>query len=262
MLDNAPHDAHIHLTSLRANDENSIVGLLTGMDKVGVECAAVVTPSSMAWDNEVTFGAAENAPNRLLPIIRIDLEAKDAIEQVRHGLDRGARALRLTLLDRDGPESLPAMSGVAQVLQRHGAALELHARPDQLPLAACLAQQYPALSLIIDHLGRPDSSGSPSDYAYANFRALASFPNVFAKTPNLGYFSRLSQPYEDLTPYLDYVLDDWGAERVMWGSDWPLLLTYGEYADALSSILMILRRRSRQERRAVLRTTFETVLNR
>lgn len=255
------HDSHIHLTSLSPDAEHPIRNVLRAMDESGVERAAVVTPGTMGWDNEVTFGAVEARPDRFVAVIRVDLEAPDPVEKLGAGLDRGARALRLTLFDRDDDLlDHPVLPAIAQTLQSYSAAVELHARPDQLGSAERLARQHPELSIVIDHLGRPDVAESPGDSGYAAFRALGKYPNVVAKTPNSSFFSRMPNPYSDLRPYFEYALDAWGADRLMWGSDWPLCESRDTYLGAFQPLLSVLHGRSESERAAVLRTTFERVL--
>lgn len=261
MIRSRAHDAHVHLSSLSPDADHSVAALLSAMDSAQVERAAVVTPGTMGWDNEVTFGAVEAHPERFVAIVRVNPEAPDVLPRLTEALERGARGLRLTLFDRhDDLLSDPGLSAIAELLTDHGAVMEMHARPDQLDSVARLAQVHPSLAILVDHLGRPDTSVGPEDDSYAAFRALAAYPNVVAKTPNSSYFSHSPSPYPDLAPHLEYALDAWGADRLMWGSDWPLCVARDTYRDAFEPLVTVLERRSSQEREAVLRTTFERVL--
>lgn len=253
------HDAHIHLTSLSRDDEHSIWDLLSTMDSEGVHRAAVVTPATMGWNNEVTLGAVDLAPERLVAVVRVDISDDASVHQLRAALERGARGLRLPMLDH--PDDLlahPQMPVIAAALQAHGAALELHAHTHQLTSVVPIARQYPELKIIIDHLGRPSPEKSPDDPNYAPFRSLAPWSNVLAKTPNSSFFSRKAAPYADLIPYINCVLDEWGSDRIMWGSDWPFCIAQEPFSNAFQPALAVLAGRTNDERHSVLLGTFES----
>jgi L-fuconolactonase len=98
-------------------------------------------------------------------------------------------------------------------------------RPKHLPALQRLAARHPALSIVIDHAAKPladDLSGW-----IAGVRAIAACPNVACKLSGL-----VTEP--GLTPHVDEVaatlLDAFGIERLIWGSDWPVLTLAGGYA--------------------------------
>lgn len=93
----------------------------------------------------------------------------------------------------------------------------------QLPLATNLVRQCPEVSFILDHCGGPDVRTRALYPWRKHLRSIAREPNVSCKISGL-----LSDPdasgwtSADLRPYVAHVIDCFGWERVMWGSDWPV----------------------------------------
>lgn len=92
-----------------------------------------------------------------------------------------------------------------------------------LPVMEDVARQYPDLSIVIDHFGihqppriEPDD---PPFLHLPELLALAQFPNVAVKFSGAPSLSLESYPYDDLWPHLAQVLEAFGPERLMWGSD-------------------------------------------
>jgi L-fuconolactonase len=93
-----------------------------------------------------------------------------------------------------------------------------------------LAERFPRLQIVIDHLGKPPL-GSPEMVRWATALALvAEHPNVFAKVSGLNTsLARTDWNMADLQPCVDVALDCFGPERLMCGSDWPVALLNGDY---------------------------------
>ena len=99
-----------------------------------------------------------------------------------------------------------------------------------------LCQVYPATKLVIDHLGffrQPAIGGQLGDAAtnedatWAGLLALAEYSQVYVKVSALFRASGEVPPFTDLVPKMDELLKAYGAERLMWGSDYPFVLPGG-----------------------------------
>jgi L-fuconolactonase len=98
---------------------------------------------------------------------------------------------------------------------------------------ATIAERFRNVPLVIDHLGRPDVAVVPDAASFRTFLSLATYPNVHAKTPSSGFFSKSQPPFLDLVPFLRAALDAYGSSRILWGSDWPGCLAHASYSDSL-----------------------------
>jgi predicted TIM-barrel fold metal-dependent hydrolase len=89
-----------------------------------------------------------------------------------------------------------------------------------LPQVAKIAEQYPGLKLIIDHLGR--ARGGQDDAAFANIAQvcdLAKFPNFALKATGAAGESSQPYPFTNIHKYLKQLFDAFGPQRYFWGTD-------------------------------------------
>lgn len=99
--------------------------------------------------------------------------------------------------------------------------------PRHLEHVPTLAEKLPDLKMVIDHLAKPPIGQRESSW-FDQMKAAAQAPNVYAKLS--GQFDNPDWTVEDVQPYVDFVLEHFGASRVMFGSDWPVSLAGGTYA--------------------------------
>lgn len=94
----------------------------------------------------------------------------------------------------------------------------------QLPIARDLAVACPETRMILDHCGVPDIAGGGLDPWRDDMRALAELDNVTCKLSGLlAYCAPGNATHEAIAPYVDHVLETFGPDRVVWGSDWPVV---------------------------------------
>jgi predicted TIM-barrel fold metal-dependent hydrolase len=95
--------------------------------------------------------------------------------------------------------------------------------PGQLSIFARIAERYPQLTLIIDHMGMNSSSRTNRiteiPAAIDQAVALAKFPNVSVKLSGAPGNSLEPYPFRDMTVYLQRLFDAYGPERCYWGTD-------------------------------------------
>ena len=94
--------------------------------------------------------------------------------------------------------------------------------------------RHPGMKVVIDHCMKPDianhSSGGFDSWADGMAR-LAGETSAFCKLSGVITEAAFGWTVDDLRPYVDHVISVFGANRVMWGSDWPVCRLAGEYAD-------------------------------
>ncbi|MFC8427186.1 amidohydrolase family protein [Streptomyces sp. NPDC057253] len=117
-----------------------------------------------------------------------------------------------------------------------GLVYDLVVLPHQLPACVKAAESLPRLTFVLDHAGKPPiASGALEPWA-TDVRALAALPNTVCKLSGLVTEADIAHwTVDDLRPYADTVLDAFGPDRVMYGSDWPVCTlgaSYGEVLDA------------------------------
>lgn len=137
----------------------------------------------------------------------------------------------LAHIEPDGQWLLrPGVQRGLDVLAERGLPFDMVIRPWQLPLAVELARLHPALCIVLDHLGNPPIGTGYIDRWRADVAELAACENVVAKISGLSIDSDpAGWTTADLRPVIDTALDSFGPDRLMFGSDWPLVELAGGY---------------------------------
>jgi L-fuconolactonase len=119
--------------------------------------------------------------------------------------------------------------GLAQ-LRQFDLTYDLLIFPRQLPAAIQLVSAHPKQPFVLDHIAKPPIKEGRLEPWRSQIKALASCPNVCCKVSGLITEANWQswQP-GDFQQYLDVVFAAFGADRVMFGSDWPVALLAGTY---------------------------------
>lgn len=105
-----------------------------------------------------------------------------------------------------------------------GRAFDLCVLARQLPIALELARACPDQTLVLDHCGVPDIAGGNFSSWAKGIDALADLPHVCMKLSGItAYCARGSANQTTLQPWVDHALAAFGADRVLWGGDWPVV---------------------------------------
>ena len=122
-----------------------------------------------------------------------------------------------------------------------GLAYDILIRPRELPAAVAMARAFPEMRLVIDHLAKPPIASGMIDEWAAQMEPFRELRHVCCKLSGMVTEANwASWTPADLQPYVARVLDVFGVDRVMFGSDWPVCLlagTYGEVKRALDEAL-------------------------
>jgi len=121
--------------------------------------------------------------------------------------------------------------------------------PNHLNHVPALAEKLPNLKIVIDHLAKPPVGQAESPW-FEQMAAAAESPNVYAKLS--GQFDSPDWTVDDVRPYVDFALEKFSPERIMFGSDWPVCILGGSYASVMDNTLALLDRLSEAEQAAVL----------
>ncbi len=162
-----------------------------------------------------------------------DLKAPDAPARIaalaRHPKLRGLRPM-LQNLDDDAWIASPDLNPALDAMVAHGLSLDALVLTRHLPSLLDLARRRPDLAIVIDHGAKPPiATGDGAEAWAAGINALAALPHVFCKLSGLLTEASPEQPTEALAPYVRRLVAAFGSERLMWGSDWPVLDLAGDY---------------------------------
>lgn len=202
--------------------------LLREMDGAGVEKAVLVQRGSVyGIDSSYVCDSAARFPRRLTAVCAIDATLPDCAERVCYWVTgRGAAGIRLMELVRgrgfdwlDSPAAREAWAAAADL----GVPVCVHVFPwnrlEGLTRLLAILDAIPGLTVVVDHFTAMQSDAGPPDHGVDDLLArLARFEgtNVKFTTIPLG---KLEKDGVDARPVVHRVMDLFGAERMMWGSD-------------------------------------------
>ena len=96
------------------------------------------------------------------------------------------------------------------------------------------AERHPELSIVIDHGAKPPIASGALEPWRSEITRVAALTNVWCKLSGLLTEAATSQGVDALWPYVAHLLESFGPERLMWGSDWPVLHLAGDYGGWLA----------------------------
>jgi predicted TIM-barrel fold metal-dependent hydrolase len=141
------------------------------------------------------------------------------------------RGLRRIL--HQAPDDLsqkPVFADNLNLLPRYGFTFDLCLRADQLHLGAALAEKCPDVQFVLDHCGNPDIANNGFTPWALAIAELARHANVAVKISGIVTNARPGWRTADLKPYFEHLVQSFGWERMVWGSDHPVLTQNGTLA--------------------------------
>jgi L-fuconolactonase len=209
-------------------------------DDFAAECVANEIDASIAVqadqsENETAFllALAEQNPKIAGVVGWVDLCSPRVAERLRffsrYNKLRGFRHVAQAEPDDRFLMRESFVRGV-RCLGEHGFAYDILIYPKQLPAALELVAAVPEQRFVIDHMAKPEIRTNGSAEWAKKMRAIAQNPNVLCKISGLVTEADWQAwKKADFKPYLDVVFEAFGAERLMFGSDWPVCLLAASY---------------------------------
>ena len=137
-------------------------------------------------------------------------------------------------------------------LNRYGLTYDLLLFPKHLPVACELVFKFPEQVFVLDHISKPLIKDGKIEPWKTDIQRLASFRNVSCKISGMVTEADWHKwKPEDFKPYMDIVLEAFGPDRVMLGSDWPVCTVAGEYDEAVQIVADYVSQLSADEREAI-----------
>lgn len=247
-------DSHCHIWALSRGDYDwldvtdpalgpiaqdfGVVDLQARMDRAGIDRAILVQAAATEAETRFMLSQAREAPHVAGVVGWVDLTAADLGARVADlAADPALRGIRPMLQDL-APDwlALRPVPGWADILTAHGLRFDALVRPAHLETLLSILRANPALPVVIDHAAKPALAAPADDPRHALWRdgmaRLAGETGAFCKLSGILTEmgpADLTDPRDTVFPLLDQLRAWFGAERLMWGSDWPVLRLAGSY---------------------------------
>lgn len=227
----------------------------------GVHATVLVQTVSSAEETAEFLATAAAEPVIAGVVGWVDLTAADVADRLA-ALDGPLAGVRHQVENEPDddwllrPEVLAGLSAVAAA----GLAFDLLVRPSQLPAAAEVALRLPQLRLVLDHAAKPPIATGEWEPWASGVAALAGRENVVCKLSGLVTEADWTGwEVGHLRRYVDHVLDVFGPERLLFGSDWPVCELAASYEVVLDAAIALTGSLSDAERLAVFEHNARTV---
>lgn len=265
-------DAHLHLWDLTAGGY-SWLGPQHGplfssfaaeqarveLDAAGIDSAILVQGEDSTRDTEFLLDTAAKHPWVVGVVGWVPLDEPAAAEREldRLGQNPVFRGVRHLVHDdpRDDFLALPEVRRSLALVAERGLSFDVpDAWPRHLEAVDALAAALPALTIVVDHLAKPPF-GSPAFVRWREqFARVAAHPNTAAKVSGLRA-PGVAYSAETVRPAWDAALELFGAERLMYGGDWPMSVPDGGYQSTWEVLAGLIGELSSVERALLLSGT-------
>ncbi len=184
----------------------------------------------------------------------VDCARADAVTRLsRLARDPLLKSVRPMLQDIPDPEWIlrPEVQPAIKALPQLGLRFDALVRPTQLPALRRLLDRHPDLAVVIDHGGKPAIAANVRQPWATEMTALARHPQVHCKLSGLATEAGPDWSIDSLSRYVDHLLSCFGAMRLMWGSDWPVVELAGGYRRWVAATDTLLAGLSADDREAI-----------
>jgi L-fuconolactonase len=194
------------------------------MRAAGVARAVLVqTGTAYWWDNQLLADTAREHADWAVGVCTLDPTAEESTAELER-LVRGynVRGLRMEPTQAPSPAyDQPGADRLWAAAQRLGIVICAHIRSPFTEQLAALLSRYPEVPVVLDHAAYPCGAEGVASETVSRAVALARYPNLCVKLTFAVTGSEEGYPFRDMHSIVERLIEAYGPERCMWGSDFP-----------------------------------------
>ena len=261
-------DAHQHFWRLSRGDyrwltpaladlhrDFTLDDLAPSLRRAGIEATVLVQAASTVAETEFLLAEASASEGIVQGVVGwVDLESSDAIRTLerlaRNRMLRGVRPMLQDLADPDWivrPNVLDALSSLPALGLRFDALVT----PRELPALLRMLDREPDVAVVVDHGAKPPIAAGRREPWATLIAAVAANPHVYCKLSGLATEAGAGWSADSLRPWVEHLIDCFGAQRLMWGSDWPVVELAGGYGRWLAASEVLLAPLTAEDRASI-----------
>ncbi len=245
-------DAHVHIWTQETDrypwspigdyiptSKATIELLAENMDAFGVNRAVLVQPTPYGWDNSYLLDSIAPYGHRFRAVCLVDPFSPDGSSNLEELVKvKGVAGLRINwnLQPMERWRESKDHRRLWQKIDQLGIPVCLQLTPACFTLLQEFASSHPGVPIIIDHLARPEPGCSSLSPQFQQFLGLSEYPNIHLKLSGLYYYSTQKPPFEDGWQLVRAACLRFGADRCLWGSDFPFILERWNYSGVIEGI--------------------------
>ena len=198
--------------------------LLEDMAKFEIDHCVLVMASTFGWDNSYILECLAAYPGKFKGIGLVDPLDPYNGRTLRALMSQGLTGVRFhPLYYSDLPTWIDSQEHDAlwDAAASTGAILQFHMLPVHAPALERMIRRHPGVRVIVDHIGKPDATEPPPYSAFDPVLRLADLDDVWVKIGDYQIASNESYPWRDTWPFVELLRQNFGAERIIWGTGYP-----------------------------------------
>jgi L-fuconolactonase len=211
------------------------------LEAAGISGTVLVQTMENAADTDFMLGLSDENVFIRGVVGWVDMKspgaAAEIAERAKHPKFKGIRPMLQDIADVSWIDD-PVLDAAGNALVQNGLVFDALVLPPHLPHLLSFVRRHANLPVVIDHGAKPLIASGHYSAWRSDMAALAALPDVHCKLSGL-LTERGDQKPESVRPYAETILELFGPNRVIWGSDWPVLRLAGDYQDWLDFCLDI-----------------------
>lgn len=260
-------DAHQHFWSISRDDYGWLTPELPALwrdfspddlrphlNAAGISRTIVVQAAPSEAETQYLLDIAERTPWVAGVVGWTDFAAPDAPARIaalaRNRLLVGLRPMVQDIAD-DGWLARPDLAPAFEAMIAHDLVFDALVLPRHLKPLLGVVERHPALTVVIDHAAKPHFAAQSFDPWREDIARIAVHGQVSVKLSGLVTEAGADWTLPDLKPVVDHLTGFYGAGRMIWGSDWPVVTLRAPYADWVAASDALLSGLSAVERAAI-----------
>ncbi|MDF1850968.1 MAG: amidohydrolase family protein [Verrucomicrobiales bacterium] len=236
--------------------------LRPSLDKLGVEKTILVQAAPTVEETRFLLELAKENEWIAGVVGWVDFEDPDTTTLLSE-LAKDPHLVGIRPMVQDLPDdewiSRPEHAPVFEALIEQQLVFDALIKPHQLEPALTMIRRHPDLRVVIDHAAKPTLRDGVDSSYFNGIAALAQEPQVTCKLSGLVTEAREDWTLEDLQPIFDHLLREFGPDRLLWGSDWPVLTLAGDYHGWWQATQELIAALNEEQQNAILGGTAEKV---
>ncbi|MCC6589538.1 MAG: amidohydrolase [Bryobacterales bacterium] len=218
------------------DEDKSAEMLLDLMKRHGVARTVIIQVIHYRWDNSYLADVLKQYPTLFHGVARVNPEDPAAPDHLSKLVqEQRFRGVRLSPAEGPAGDWIrgPLMPPLWKRCNDLKVPMTILAPATRMPDVAKLADKFPGLTIVIDHMAdtpidRPDLLAKLTD--------LKRYPKVFVKISHTWSLSKEKFPFRDTFPQVKNLYDNFGPQRLMWGTDWPVSSRHATYGQTLEIV--------------------------
>ncbi len=217
--------AHPERPNLKVPTAAPIENQVEQMKDFGLKYAVLINPRYFGWDNSYISHSLHKYPKLFVAHGLLNPEDPKAPERLRYWVkEHGFQGMRFSPIYHPQSTWLNAKESYPlwKEAEKLRAVFNFYILPHQMPMLADMAERFPGVKIVIDHLGKPDLKLPDPWPEFRKMFALKKFPHVWVSASEPYELSLTKEyPYRDTIPFFKATYEEFGGKQLIWGTGYP-----------------------------------------